>query len=265
MTLQARPSTTITATSAGFAPGLVGTIGVAIFDAYGVAVLPRTTEGIYAIAGFGVYAVNLETPDMPGMYLIVWDDGTDTATEELLVTAAPTVPTGESTPADWTPTLADVSQKLRARTVDGSGRELGLFGPTTRPTGSEVIDITVEEVGALAAYVGTDLPAVLWPLARSAALARVAARIELDYFPEQVRSERSPYTELADERDREEERLIGAVRATGASEGGGRYLGSIQTRPAAALASELPPAGVSWYQTGHGWPDNGWGSPGSVV
>jgi hypothetical protein len=264
--IQARPSTSVPITAAGFASGGVGTIGVSILAVDGTVIQPRSTAGISEVNALGVYTATLLVPAEPGAYLVVWDDGSDTASEELLVAAMPTVPVGQSTPADWTPTLTDVGQKLRARTVDGSGREQGTFGPTTRPTGDEVIDITVEEVGALAAYVGTDLPVALWPLAKSAALARIAARIELDYWPEQVRSDRSPYTELAGERDREESRLIGAVRATGAAEGGGRSLGTILTRPAVAVASEAAtPLGILPWQTASAWPDDHWGLPGSVI
>lgn len=239
--IQARPATAMSITADGFAPGLVGTIGHTLLDLAGDVAQARTTTGIHEVDSLGVYVGGLTTPDEPGVYVIVWDDADEqSAAEELVVSATPAAPVGQSTPADWTPSVAEVGKKMRARTVDASGNELGTFTDDTRPTADEVTDAIVEEVGALASYVGTDLPAVLWPLARSAALARVAARLELDYWPEQVRSDRSAYTELAADRDREEGRLISAVRAAvGTGEGGGRAVGSLRFRPEAAIGHDL--------------------------
>lgn len=181
-------------------------------------------------------------------------------------------------PEDWTPSVADIGRKLRARTKDENGNELGEFTTATRPTAVEVAAIIEEETGALVGFVGDDLPIELWALARSAAVNRIAARIELEYWPEQVQAGRSTYEQLAAQRDTEEQRLVTAVRAmTGAGEAGGIGIGSMVTNSQVARDSGLifsldqvanGPDLAPTSPTPQGWPlpDPYWGgSPGTVV
>lgn len=75
----------------GFATGLVGTLGVTVDDGDGVNVVPRTTADIVEIEtvdGFGVYRWIGSYPAIVGTYLITWDDGTTTASEEVVVGVA---------------------------------------------------------------------------------------------------------------------------------------------------------------------------------
>lgn len=174
-------------------------------------------------------------------------------------------------PEDWTPTLADVGRKLHSRTTDTSMRNTGAFTTDTRPTAIEVAQIIEEETGALIAFVGQDIPSSLWELAHSAALNRIAARIELDYFPDQIATGRSPHDQLVADRDSEEGRLISAVKAHRASldTGAGAGVASVLTRPQAAIDSEtlpLPSDDVPPYAP-TGWPlaDPQTGSAGTVV
>jgi hypothetical protein len=95
-------------------------------------------------------------------------------------------------PPNVTPTLEDVAALIRARTKDSSGNEVGTFTPATRPTNAqaqEAIDHAViavhEKVGAIGAGCAD--------LAKLAAAYGAAAEIELSYFPEQARTDRSPY------------------------------------------------------------------------
>jgi hypothetical protein len=84
---------------------------------------------------------------------------------------------------------------LRSRTKDDAGRELGAWTDATRPT---LVD--VEQLIALAAGQTTDAdgPASTScsSLCRNVIALHAACLVELSYFPEQVRSERSPYSEL---------------------------------------------------------------------
>lgn len=153
-------------------------------------------------------------------------------------------------PEDWTPTVDDIGRKMRTRTMNRNGTEEGTFQPSTadpdhqtKPTAEDIARIIEEETGALMGFVGYDIPAPLWQLAHSAALSRVAARVELDYYTEQINSGRSPYEQYKDDRDLEEGRLVSAVRASsGAGEAGGLALGSMLTRPQAAIDSENRPS-----------------------
>jgi hypothetical protein len=124
-----------------------------------------------------------------------------------------------STPAlDWLCTPDDVAALLRARTKDSNGDELGTWTDDTRPTEAEV-----ETLIALAGqYVNGAVGGVIDPCAGSATSAcalRAALLVELSYFPEQVRSDRSPYPELRELYDSAETALRSCVSAGGA-EGG---------------------------------------------
>jgi hypothetical protein len=95
----------------------------------------------------------------------------------------------------WLATPEDVAALLRSRTKDDAGRELGAWTDATRPT---LVD--VEQLIALAAGQTTDAdgPASTScsSLCRNVIALHAACLVELSYFPEQVRSERSPYSEL---------------------------------------------------------------------
>lgn len=96
----------------------------------------------------------------------------------------------------WMATPDDVAALLRARTKDDHGVELGTWTEDTRPTLAEV-----EQLLALAAGQATDVDGpgeACAPLCRNVIALHAACLIELSYFPEQVRSDRSPYTELRD-------------------------------------------------------------------
>jgi hypothetical protein len=95
------------------------------------------------------------------------------------------------------PVVLDVAAVLRARTKDLTGEELGDFDDNTRPTGTEVarlIDLAYDEV---CGYVGLYLADRCAGLARSLVIIRAAWWVEGSYWPEQVRSDRTIYDELA--------------------------------------------------------------------
>src|SRR5262245_21838136 len=92
----------------------------------------------------------------------------------------------------WAPTVADVAALIRARTKDNNGNELGTFTTATRPTDAqaqEAIAHAVLGLGEKVGAVGTQCE----PTAKLCAGYGAAAEIELSYFPEQARTDRSPY------------------------------------------------------------------------
>jgi len=97
------------------------------------------------------------------------------------------------------PTPDDVATLLRARTKDLDGSELGVFTDATRPTADEVqriIDLAYAEVtGRAGVYIGSRCAEG----AKSLVVIRAAAWVELSYWPEQIRSDRSVYAELIDQ------------------------------------------------------------------
>lgn len=98
--------------------------------------------------------------------------------------------------SDWPTSVAAVGSILRARTRDTQGNELGTFTADTRPTADQVLSLLNTAVGDLAAAVGADLPAAVWPQAAVVASYKAAMLVELSYFPEQVATGRSPYEQL---------------------------------------------------------------------
>ena len=123
------------------------------------------------------------------------------------------------------PTIDDVAALLRARTKDLNGNELGTFTPDTRPTGTEVerlIDMAYAEVAGSVGSVVYD------PCAKSATAlvaVRAAMWVELSYFPEQVRSDRSVYAELATQWSDGLEALRACVAGNVPSDGGATNIG----------------------------------------
>lgn len=96
----------------------------------------------------------------------------------------------------WRPTVDDVAALLRARTKDASGQEIGTFTDATRPTDAEVEQLITNGCAKVAALVGWDIPAEAWPEALHLASLVAACEVELSYFPEQVRNDRSAFAQL---------------------------------------------------------------------
>jgi hypothetical protein len=112
-----------------------------------------------------------------------------------------------STPVIYAPSIEDVAALIRARTKDSNGREAGTFTDDTRPTAAQAQEAIDHQVTALHTKVGTIGPGCA-PVAQLAAAYGAAAEIELSYFPEQARADRSPYQYLI---ARYEEYLDGLV------------------------------------------------------
>lgn len=99
-----------------------------------------------------------------------------------------------STPT-WRPTSDEVARLLRARTKDSTGSELGEWTTDTRPTLEEVEGLIDEAVGIVASSTGVEIAEPCANGAQRLAALLTAALIELSYFPEQVRADRSAYPE----------------------------------------------------------------------
>lgn len=97
------------------------------------------------------------------------------------------------------PTAADVAALLRARTKDLTGNELGVFTPDTRPTNTEVEHLITLAYAEVTGMSGVYLAERCADLASTLIVIRAAMWVELSYFPEQVRSDRSVYRELAEQ------------------------------------------------------------------
>jgi hypothetical protein len=83
----AAPSTSFSAT-AEFDTGLAGTLGVRIDQGNSTVTARSTSDIIEYPAGSGVYIATLTAPATGGTYQLVWDDGTNYASDDLLVTSS---------------------------------------------------------------------------------------------------------------------------------------------------------------------------------
>lgn len=117
--------------------------------------------------------------------------------------------------SDYKPSVATVGAWIRARTKTRGGAEAGTFNPAaaadkdrTRPTAEQVQLLIDDQFPTFSAIFG-DVPdapgdnpdAYRQAVAKLAALG-VALEIELEYFPEQVATGRSPYPQLLELYDR---------------------------------------------------------------
>lgn len=101
------------------------------------------------------------------------------------------------TPPDLSCTVEDVAAWIRARTKDSNGNEIGTFTPATRPTDDQVQEAIAHQVILVHQAVGR-VGDVCADLARGCVAIGAAAEVELSYFPEQQRTDLSPYTYLRD-------------------------------------------------------------------
>lgn len=146
---------------------------------------------------------------------------------------------------DWLPTSSDVAALLRARTKDDTGRELGDWSDSTRPTAAEVDVLIAQAAQYVTASIG-GVPERCASAAAQAVLMRAAMLVELSYFPEQVRSDRSPYPELKELYDVAQQAALTCVTSggdTGGAGGGEGY--SYHSLPTVPLTLERM-YGVGW-------------------
>lgn len=124
----------------------------------------------------------------------------------------------------WLATPDDVAALLRARTKDANGVELGAWSDVTRPTLDDVQSLLDLAAGQITGPTGPGDTCA--PLCRAAIAYQAACLVELSYFPEQVRSDRSPYGELKDLLDQAVTSLSACVTSGGADgQGGGEGFG----------------------------------------
>jgi hypothetical protein len=111
--------------------------------------------------------------------------------------SAPTFPLRftEDTSLPYLPALSDVGSIMRARTRDSTGAEKGTFTSDTRPTGSEMTTIIRNAGRDVELKIGHKVPEEYLDDAKQLTKLRAAMLAELAYWPEQVESRTSPYSE----------------------------------------------------------------------
>ena len=95
---------------------------------------------------------------------------------------------------DYAPTLDEVAAIVPSRAKNQYGR-ISTFDETTQPTGDQVQSIIDRSAAKVFSKIG-EPPSALLEDAKEIVTLRAAMLVELTYFGDQIRSDRSPYTEL---------------------------------------------------------------------
>ena len=145
--------------------------------------------------------------------------------------------------------VQDVAAIIRARTKDSAGTEVGTFNADTRPTDAQAEEAIVHAtvlVHVKVGYIGQTCA----ELARSVVALGAAAEIELSYFPEQSRTDRSVYTFLQQRYDTALAGLADCVMGIlPSAEGAPAGVGSMQAGTLDVISGV-----VFDYYTGNMWP-----------
>lgn len=149
----------------------------------------------------------------------------------------------------FTPTVDELGQFMRARTKTRYGQTVGTFNDSTPVTAEQAQGLIQEAVDETALAVGSDLPAgpdgdpdLFTRGAKAVALLLASMNVELTLAPEQVSDPRSPYAALERRVNSLTKRLIEAVtEARGGTEGGESDTGVVNAAAFGASGTFPPP------------------------
>jgi hypothetical protein len=144
-----------------------------------------------------------------GQYLVVWNDGTDTRTEDLTVNGA-VIGGLPPAPGDATPTVADLAQLIPSR---ATGRFTGGTSAPAFPD-EERVQAVITMASALVTprLGGSSLPEKFYPLSRALITLRAAILLEPAAWPEQARPDKSAYEQWREQYQDDLEALIEIIR-----------------------------------------------------
>ena len=124
-----------------------------------------------------------------GWYQVEWQDGAG------VTSVAPPVQNLRLDRA-YRPLVSDVGLLLRTRTINTDGATVGTFTADTIPTYQQADQMIDRAMGKLEARFGPTMNPELVGSAREVVALRAAMLIELAYFGNQIRADRSPFQEL---------------------------------------------------------------------
>lgn len=167
-----------------------------------------------------------------GWYRILFEDNIGAQQQ-------PTAPEFNGPKLEYEPTVDQVARKILSRTRDKYGNLLGTFNNDTAPTDLQVQEIISDTVTEIADVIGDDIPDALIDDAQNVASLRAAMQIELDYYADQVNTDRSPYNQLKELYDEALEKL--AVAVTSAEDGE-----VVNSSPATRPSYSFPEHGIGY-------------------
>jgi hypothetical protein len=165
-------------------------------------------------------------------------------------------PTDPLPPEDATPGLrpsvSEVASRVPRRTKENmtGGREVGTFTSKTSPTAEQVEDHITDAVDEVTGKIGTPTAgSKLERRARGAISLYAAMLIELTYFPEQVQTNRSPFTALERLYNSRIGSLIADAEQGDDDDGGGGGMGGDGSPANASWAFPEDAGGLVGWQT----------------
>lgn len=156
---------------------------------------------------------------------------------------------------EWACTPEEVAALLRARTKDAQMTETGMWSADTRPTLDQVNEIIELAVNEMTSVVGAAVPEACARGAKGTAALLAAMLVELSYWPEQVRSDRSAYGEYRTLYDKQLGLLQECVQAGGGGADAGGVGAGFHNVPAipsvwASAGSRAPAGLLAWTRLG---------------
>lgn len=114
---------------------------------------------------------------------------------------------------DWTPTVAEVAAHIRARTKAAGGTEAGTFNDQTRPNQQQAEAMIANALRSVSGKLHAVEPCSddLLADAKNAVALRAAMAIEASFYPEQVSTSRSNFSQLKSMYDDDVKALAEAV------------------------------------------------------
>jgi hypothetical protein len=156
-----------------------------------------------------------------------------------------TQPVDPDPAVNWRPTVEDVAALLRARTKDAMGKENGTFTDETRPTATQVEILITNGCADVATWVGYDIGDTLWQEARNLASIYAACQVEESYYPEQLATQRSAWTQLW-------ERYQFGLKQFAEHAGASAEIGTVAAREGSIVTPSMTLAS-QWFAWHGGW------------
>lgn len=157
----------------------------------GTVIVSPTSSGVEFVPLAEAYRATFDAPGV-GAYVFRWIVDDDPVGAHRVVV----VYSGDAPSVEPVPSVKDVGSLLHSRTTNAAGDELGTFTAETRPTADSVSDLIVVALGNVRAKLDNTPCAAVFAELRSATALQAAMLVETSYFPEQVGSDRSPFSRL---------------------------------------------------------------------
>lgn len=209
--------------------GLVGTIHHKLIDPTdGTIVQARVNTGVVESAP-GIYTTTRIAPADAGLYLIVWDMGDPNVADQIGTEQVNVGEIDPNLPAINTvrPEVLEVADHVMSRLKAPGGQYQSTFNSLTMPKVSQIERLITKAQSEVTARVGPEagLTDPQRRRVRSLIALYAAMLVELNFFPEQIETNRSPYNQLRDLYDSGLNGLTEAIASGGevvTGEGDGR-------------------------------------------